>query len=282
MRLTLRKSQVANMMPPAITQVSHDLFEASIHPHNWHPVAHTPVLRWLRGVRQTDPARERQLRLEKADFLTQIGASRSQLALLTVDLDEAQSAVRTTKSETPQPPLRADRVMHTPCGPFAGWCHIRAPAPVQRRLHPSVLLWRTKGPLKLHVREMKDCLSLAHGDRFIPAAGRLSRMQSKKQQLVNHLDTVNGTRGIRQVVDFVAANRAKFRSEVYGPIIAEVSNISSPMHAAMLEQSVRGEPPHLPPPLLRSAPASARPALSLHSPTLLHFPISRKALQPPP
>ena len=49
-------------------------------------------------------------------------------------------------------------------------------------------------------------------------------------------------RGIAAVVKWVQANRERFRGAVHGPLICEVS-IDNPLHANMLEQSVKGARP---------------------------------------
>jgi hypothetical protein len=49
-------------------------------------------------------------------------------------------------------------------------------------------------------------------------------------------------RGIGAVVKWVEANRAQFRGAVHGPLVCEVS-VDHPLHASMLEQSVKGATP---------------------------------------
>ena len=48
---------------------------------------------------QADPARERQLRLEVSDAAALVRSSNGALRVLTVDRDEAASAVRRTEGE---------------------------------------------------------------------------------------------------------------------------------------------------------------------------------------
>ena len=68
-------------------------------------------------------------------------------------------------------------------------------------------------------------------------AGRLRQRQSVAGQRLAALDQRH--RGIGAVVMWVEANRAQFKGAVYGPLVCEVS-IDHPLHASMLEQSVKG------------------------------------------
>lgn len=63
-------------------------------------------------------------------------------------------------------------------------------------------------------------------------------MRSLKGQRLQKLENGYGNRGISAVVKWISDNRASFRGPVYGPLITEVTDFTSPEHAAMLEQSV--------------------------------------------
>ena len=68
-------------------------------------------------------------------------------------------------------------------------------------------------------------------------AGKLQERQSVKGRRLAMLDQRN--RGIADVFKWVQANGDKFKGPVFGPLICEVG-VDNPLHADMLEQSVRG------------------------------------------
>ena len=167
-------------------------------------------------MHQVSPAEKRQLDAEWRDYTTQIRS-------LQAAIDELQHEKEGTR-----------RNLNIVTGMLSGDDH---PAPdLRREAGVSDCCCRCQmRPLKSHSRRLSDAWSSCCVS--VHCADRLQQRQSVKGRRLGLLEQRN--RGITDVFKWVQANGDRFKGPVFGPLICEVG-VDNPLHANMLEQSVRG------------------------------------------
>ena len=151
---------------------------------------------------QVDPKREKQLQLEWNDYAAMVRACEGEVQTLEFERDTAARNIRQLECSCTWNPCLDDY---------------------------------------LGIACSNMCEADDHGVPtslpLLDVAGRVKQLQSVKGQRLQSLERAPWMRGISDVARWIEENRAQFKGQVYGPLIAEIT-VANDLHASMLEQSV--------------------------------------------
>lgn len=102
-------------------------------------------------------------------------------------------------------------------------------------MHYTQLLYGK--PVCGRTESASTCVALMTG--IGTAADQMARLDSARHSKLRHLEQYN--RGITSFANWVADNKARFKGDVYGPILLEVT-VADTQHAKYLEQQLPREP----------------------------------------